>query len=448
MLFINQSRTSPILSWSTLDVGTLAISNRATISSAKSAPDLISTRFDLNAGEISVRQVGKLEVASGSLVLTSGADQTLTVSDITLMPHETPLHTVEEHTQRVTDLMDAMRADFAANDKLQFSLKGEDASFFSVSSKGVLFFKDAPDYQIQQDANLDGQYDVTVVAAQDNSGQSVEKNVSVCVLLVEMQGTDDNDVLKSGNAWDVIDGLAGDDRLTGGGGRDMFVISAGRDQITDFNFLGKNGVGAEVLNVQEGASVVATLKAAWTATSESINQGTALIQTLGFDADLSVVSAGIGWTLQALGKVNVHLTGSAGDDILLGANGADQLVGGQGDDWLAGGKGTDELTGGAGADTFVMSDTNGGKSIDRVTDFESGVDHLRLEGVLFKAPSGVLQESQFSLGFPQDANDRAIYNEQTGQLFWDADGSGRKAAILIAQFDPFDIIRASDILIG
>jgi Ca2+-binding RTX toxin-like protein len=70
------------------------------------------------------------------------------------------------------------------------------------------------------------------------------------------------------------------------------------------------------------------------------------------------------------------LDGKGGDDLLFGGRGADTLLGGDGDDLLAGEQGDDVLTGGAGADTFVFGKSGGH---DTVTDFEVGIDHLRLD---------------------------------------------------------------------
>jgi Ca2+-binding RTX toxin-like protein len=48
------------------------------------------------------------------------------------------------------------------------------------------------------------------------------------------------------------------------------------------------------------------------------------------------------------------ITGSGGNDVLLGANGADTLNGGDGDDVLIGGPDTDVLNGGGGSNTLVQ----------------------------------------------------------------------------------------------
>ena len=70
---------------------------------------------------------------------------------------------------------------------------------------------------------------------------------------------------------------------------------------------------------------------------------------------------------------------SCGADTLRGGNGSDKLSGGEGDDALTGGKARDMLTGGSGADDFIfVSGVN--ESVDRITDFEDGLDSIVVIG--------------------------------------------------------------------
>ena len=48
-------------------------------------------------------------------------------------------------------------------------------------------------------------------------------------------GNKKSNTLNGGSGDDILDGRGGDDVLTGGPGADFFVISSGKDQITDFN---------------------------------------------------------------------------------------------------------------------------------------------------------------------------------------------------------------------
>ncbi|GGO39239.1 hypothetical protein GCM10010991_37800 [Gemmobacter aquaticus] len=78
------------------------------------------------------------------------------------------------------------------------------------------------------------------------------------------------------------------------------------------------------------------------------------------------------------------LAGQRGNDLLLGGYGNDSLFGGNGADTLVGGMKDDLLTGGAGSDVFVFGERMAstlGCSVDRITDFQSGVDVINLRSI-------------------------------------------------------------------
>jgi Ca2+-binding RTX toxin-like protein len=133
---------------------------------------------------------------------------------------------------------------------------------------------------------------------------------------------------------------------------------------------------------------------------------------------------------------NDTLSAGNGNDTLNGGVGADTLNGGSGNDVLVGGAGQDKLTGGSGADIFVFNNRPGA---DTVMDFQSGVDRLQLDSAVFTAlgaPTSALDPSQFwasaTANAGHDADDRIIYNTRTGRLYYDADGNGSGAAVVIA----------------
>ena len=70
--------------------------------------------------------------------------------------------------------------------------------------------------------------------------------------------------------------------------------------------------------------------------------------------------------------------GGWGRDTITGGGGADTLMGSLGQDSLEGGTGADRLTGGRDADLFVFA---AGSGADIITDFENGVDRIRIAGV-------------------------------------------------------------------
>jgi Ca2+-binding RTX toxin-like protein len=226
-----------------------------------------------------------------------------------------------------------------------------------------------------------------------------------------------------------LDGLEGNDKLTGHQGLDTFFVTSGRDSITDFNWLTKGESGSEILKVSAGATADATLLSPWFATGDSINEGTANLISKGMAVDLSGITDGLGWSVTNKGAATT-ITGSQFDDSLYGGARSDTLIGGEGDDLLSGGKGADSLTGGGGSDIFRLSGEN---KTDRITDFVSGEDHIQLDHLIFKKlVIGELSEDQFVVGAKALTKmQRVVYDDQEGALYYDADGSGRGAAILI-----------------
>ncbi len=83
-------------------------------------------------------------------------------------------------------------------------------------------------------------------------------------------------------------------------------------------------------------------------------------------------------------KGNDTLYGGSGNDLLRGDKGDDTLNGGAGNDILRAGLGTDTITGGSGADMFIFRndrDFSTSSSEDYITDFEDGVDKIKLKGL-------------------------------------------------------------------
>ena len=124
-----------------------------------------------------------------------------------------------------------------------------------------------------------------------------------------------------------------------------------------------------------------------------------------------------------------NITGTDYNDTFIGSNSNDSLNGGAGNDTLEGGKGSDTLTGGAGANTFRFYSPLDG--IDIITDFSDlpvpeytiSVSRYGFGGGL--TPDVAITPEQFILGSAAaDVNDRFIYNQNTGALFFDADGTG------------------------
>jgi serralysin len=179
---------------------------------------------------------------------------------------------------------------------------------------------------------------------------------------------------------------------------------------------------------------------AGTASGESLNgtAGADTIQGLGGDDRLYGQSG------------NDRLEGGSGRDYLYGSTGDDTLLGGDGNDRLYGGTGRDVLTGGANQDSFYFDTALSSANIDKIMDFSTVDDTIRLDNAVFTAlgGSGTMRSSAFHIGAAaHDSTDRIIYNSDTGALSYDPDGTGSAAAVQFAELSPKLALTSYDFLI-
>ena len=146
-----------------------------------------------------------------------------------------------------------------------------------------------------------------------------------------------------------------------------------------------------------------------------------------------------------------RFTGNSGNNAFIGEAGRDTISGASGHDTLAGGLGSDRLTGGSGKDLFVFDtklDRNA--NVDTITDFRRVDDGFRLENSIFKklAKVGALNKANLALGAKaKDKNDYIVYDKAKGVLSYDADGSGKGAAVKFAQLAKGTILDHKDFFI-
>jgi VCBS repeat-containing protein len=143
------------------------------------------------------------------------------------------------------------------------------------------------------------------------------------------------------------------------------------------------------------------------------------------------------------------------DDKIDGQGGNDRIDGAKGHDTITGGLGNDTMKGGAGVDRFVFSAKLGPANVDTIADFKPAQgDMILLEGDIFRKIGVSLSDGEFLAGKGatkgKDANDRIIYDTDTGRLYFDIDGSkaGGKAAIHFATLNGKPAIDAGDFLIA
>lgn len=132
-----------------------------------------------------------------------------------------------------------------------------------------------------------------------------------------------------------------------------------------------------------------------------------------------------------------NLTGTRYGDELYGGNSNDTLNGADGNDTIIAGLGNDTLSGDAGADRFVFNTPTDGN--DTITDFSVADDTISLSAAGFPSDLTVgaaITAEQFSVGTATDARQRFIYDNSSGALFFDSDGSDAKAQVQIATLSP------------
>jgi serralysin len=199
-----------------------------------------------------------------------------------------------------------------------------------------------------------------------------------------------------------LSGGGGPDTLNGQGGNDIYDISDGRETIVE----GFNG-GSD---------------AAYVSTNYALNAG-AQVETLS--------------TYWQYGNAGYDISGNDFGQTIIGDFGSNILDG----------KGAaDTLVGLGGADTFAFTTALGSGNVDTIQDFEGGIDTIALDDAIFTtlAP-GDLDPEAFATGTAAtEADDRIIYDPATGNLFYDADGSGAGAAVLFAHLNNAPTVQATD----
>ncbi len=178
------------------------------------------------------------------------------------------------------------------------------------------------------------------------------------------------------------------------------------------------------------------------------NAGDRAFESVGGGTDLVFTSVSYtltdGQEIESLSTITWELTNA----IDLTGNGlANQLFGNAGANRLDGRGGNDVLHGKGGADIFAFTTVLGANNVDIVHGFSAADDTIALEnnGVFVGLSGGALPASAFVIGTAaQDAGDRIVYDQATGRLFFDADGSGSGAQVQFAVLAGAPIISASD----
>ena len=200
----------------------------------------------------------------------------------------------------------------------------------------------------------------------------------------QLFGQAGNDTLNGRGGVDLLFGGTENDTLTGGDADDQAFGEAGNDRMIwnpgDDTDLNEGGAGTDTVEVNGGGAERFAITANGarvrfdrvTPAPFSIDIGTSENLVLNAGADDDIVEAGTG--LAALIKLTVD--GGAGNDTISGSDGDDILLGGDGNDRIDGQNGDDVAFLGAGTDTFQWDP---GDDND-VVEGQGGTDRLLFNG--------------------------------------------------------------------
>ncbi|MFI0849235.1 calcium-binding protein [Mesorhizobium sp. IMUNJ 23232] len=223
-------------------------------------------------------------------------------------------------------------------------------------------------------------------------------------------------------------GEVGVDKLYAGGGNSRLFGGDGNDTLM-------GGTGADYLSGGSGldrASYASATKAVTVSLANpAINSGDA--------------------TGDAFNSIE-NLSGSNYNDNVFGNAANNAINGGAGNDAIKGYTGNDTLTGHKGADIFIFNTAlNAATNIDTITDLNRVDDTIHVDNALFIGlVIGALPDSAFKdiAISAKDASDRILYNSDTGNLYFDRDGSGGTyGAIKFASLAGSPTITAADFVV-
>ncbi|WP_376087675.1 calcium-binding protein [Roseomonas sp. CCTCC AB2023176] len=313
-----------------------------------------------------------------------------------------------------------------------------------------------------------------------------------------LRSGDGSDLIDGGDGIDILDGGTGADTLVGGAGDDQYVVDNSNDALVETNGVGNGydivystvdftlAANVEALVLQEGSVARNGIGNAGGNSLVGNANVNILIGLAGDDVyvitgpqDTVIEQPGEGYdevytyndyalvdnieTLFLLeGSAAIFGTGNGANNAVIGnannnvlsagAGTFEFMNGGAGDDVLIGGIGHDEMLGGAGADYFRFESGadffNGAQNdADFIYDFTPGQDKLQFSAAAFGV-SEINPGGNFfvSSDVPAAAFNTPtfLYNNASGYLFYDADGSGSGAPVIAVLLNGVPQISATD----
>ena len=310
-----------------------------------------------------------------------------------------------------------------------------------------------------------------------------------------IEGNAQDNVLTGNKGQDTLIGGAGDDTLNGeagggdlaigGAGSDTYIVNHSKDIVVEeasdagvdhvmssavFRLEGSHvenltllsnrnisGFGNELDNVITGNSGSNQLDGGAGGADTLIGGGANDIFHVRSTDDVVIEEAGTGtgvadavWAYVDIARLadnveNVVIRGNGALDA--NGNGLDNMViGNNAVNVLDGLGGNDTLRGNGGPDQFVFSTAPGSGNVDHIVDFTHRGDTIMLStGVFNNSTAGALAADAFVNGTAAlDANDRILYDQASGRLWYDANGSAAGGKVLFAVLDNTPTLDADD----
>lgn len=268
-----------------------------------------------------------------------------------------------------------------------------------------------------------------------------------------------DNILIGNAAGNTLDGGAGNDTLDGGDGVDTLIGGKGNDTYKVDLLVGSSQVALEdtiTENKDEGTDTLIVLFNSRNETGPAsalltLADNLENLDASGADlASLNLKGNALNNALTGNSGANT-LDGGAGDDTLKGGDGADILLGGDGADTLIGGTGLDTLTGGLAGDIFKFDAGPSTGNADHITDFSRFQgDSIALLQSQFKNAGTAgkkLAATEFYSGAQPSATatQHILYDTSNGKLYYNDDGAGSGALVLIGVLDNKAPLNATDI---
>ncbi|WP_135506368.1 calcium-binding protein [Roseovarius aestuariivivens] len=281
-----------------------------------------------------------------------------------------------------------------------FMVGGEGSDTFHVNSVGDV---------VKESSSWSG-YDVVWSSVDFRMGQEHIEDLYLSGGAILGVGNGLENQITGNNQDNILDGKKNNDTLIGGLGDDRYYVQNAGDQVIE--------------QAGEGLDTVLAFRSYLLAQ----NIENLFVQTVYDQQNNPVVLNGIGNSLD------------------------NTIVGNPFENTIIGRAGNDTLRGQAGSDTFVFDRVFGPTNVDRIVDFNTNEAN---EGDLLKFKSsllgggltaGLLSADNFVQGTQaSDADDRFVFDQSSGELWFDVDGTGASQQFLLATFDQNASVEAANI---